>query len=178
MKNMPQNDPKFQVVYPPNGFIPVESFSMLVAPIAYVFSDPVFLYFMWREMFMSHFVKLFIISSDPECIVGLCALFESVLQSKDLQLFVHLRKIDCQPLRIVFKWIIRAFSGYLLSSQLLDLWDRIIAYNSLQILPSKIIKIWQVFLTSELFLGCKVRVMQNMRFFFSHFYFLFRRPII
>lgn len=85
---------------------------------------------------MTHFVKLFIISTDPECIVGLCALFETVLQSKDLQLFIHLRKIDCQPLRIVFKWLVRAFSGYLLSSQLLDLWDRVIAYNSLQILPS------------------------------------------
>ena len=40
-------------------------------------------------------------------------------------------------LRIAFKWLIRAFSGYLSSEQVLMLWDRIIAYNSLEILPGK-----------------------------------------
>lgn len=135
LKNMPANDPQFEVVYPPNGFIPFESFSMLVSPLCYVYSDPIFLYFMFRKVFMTHFIKLYIISTDPESIVGLCSLFETVLQSKDIQLFIHLKKIDCQPLKIVFKWLIRAFSGYLASSQLLELWDRMLALNTLEILP-------------------------------------------
>jgi hypothetical protein len=37
-------------------------------------------------------------------------------------------------LRIAFKWMMRAFSGYLASNQLLALWDRILAYDSLEIL--------------------------------------------
>ena len=40
-------------------------------------------------------------------------------------------------LRIAFKWLIRAFSGFLASDQVLLLWDRILAYNSLDILPGK-----------------------------------------
>ena len=38
-------------------------------------------------------------------------------------------------LRVAFKWLVRAFSGYLASEQVLMLWDRIIAFNSLEILP-------------------------------------------
>ena len=108
--------------------------TITVAPICYVYSDPVLLYYIFRRLFMNHFHKLTIISSDPECILGLCALFETILQSKDAQLFLHLKRIDAQPLKIVFKWLVRAFSGYLASSQLLDLWDRVLAFNTMEIL--------------------------------------------
>ena len=37
-------------------------------------------------------------------------------------------------LRLAFKWLIRAFSGYLASEQVLLLWDRVLAYNSTDIL--------------------------------------------
>lgn len=40
-------------------------------------------------------------------------------------------------LRISFKWMVRAFSGYLATDQLLLLWDRILGYNSLEILAGK-----------------------------------------
>lgn len=36
-------------------------------------------------------------------------------------------------LRIAFKWMVRAFSGYLSTDQLLLLWDRILGYDSLEI---------------------------------------------
>lgn len=36
-------------------------------------------------------------------------------------------------LRIAFKWIVRSFSGYLSTDQLLILWDRILGYDSLEI---------------------------------------------
>jgi len=39
------------------------------------------------------------------------------------------------PLRLAFKWLVRAFSGYLASEQVLLLWDRILAYDSLELLP-------------------------------------------
>ena len=44
--------------------------------------------------------------------------------------------ILCVPvcrLRIAFRWIVRAFSGYLSTDQLLILWDRILGYDSLEI---------------------------------------------
>ncbi len=137
IKGKMSSDEYHQVNYPPNGFIPFDGFSMLVAPLCFVYSDPVELYYIFRKFFMTHFFKLTVISSDPQSILGLCALFENILQAKDPHLFFHLRKIDVQPLKIVFKWLVKGFSGYLLSSQLLELWDRILAYNSLEILSSK-----------------------------------------
>lgn len=38
-------------------------------------------------------------------------------------------------LRLVIKWIMRAFSGHLPPEQLLSLWDLILAYDSLEIIP-------------------------------------------
>ena len=37
--------------------------------------------------------------------------------------------------RIVFKWIMRGFSGHLPPEQLLYLWDLILGYDSLEIVP-------------------------------------------
>lgn len=42
-------------------------------------------------------------------------------------------------LRIAFKWIVRAFSGYLSTDQLLLLWDRILGYDSLEIVAGRLI---------------------------------------
>jgi hypothetical protein len=102
----------------------------------FLIKDPILLYYIFRKYFMNHFYKLYVISSDPQCILGLCSLFENIFQSKNPKLFFHLRKNKVQPLTIAFKWIVSAFSGYLASSQLLELWDRILAYNSLEILAS------------------------------------------
>ena len=41
-------------------------------------------------------------------------------------------------LRIVFKWLMRAFSGYLSSGEVLRLWDKVFAYDSLEILPGRV----------------------------------------
>lgn len=38
-------------------------------------------------------------------------------------------------IRIVFKWIMRGFSGHLPPEQLLCLWDLILGYDSLEIIP-------------------------------------------
>lgn len=126
---------EFAVVYPPNGVIPFHGFAMYVAPMCYMYQDTVKLYYVFREMYMRYFFRLHSISSHPQGIVGLSLLFETLLQTHEAELFFHLKSIGCQPLKIAFKWLVRAFSGYLSSDQVLLLWDRILAYNSLEILP-------------------------------------------
>lgn len=42
---------------------------------------------------------------------------------------------NIHPIRVVFKWLMKGFSGHLLPEQLLNLWDMIIAYDSLEVLP-------------------------------------------
>uniref|UniRef100_A0A8B9QJ02 TBC1 domain family member 19 n=1 Tax=Apteryx owenii TaxID=8824 RepID=A0A8B9QJ02_APTOW len=111
------------VFYPPN-----------VAPLCFLYHEPSRLYQIFREMYVRFFFRLHSISSHPSGIVSLCLLFETLLQTHLPQLFYHLREIGAQPLRISFKWMVRAFSGYLATDQLLLLWDRILGYNSLEIL--------------------------------------------
>ncbi|PNI75895.1 TBC1D19 isoform 5 [Pan troglodytes] len=125
---------EYAVFYPPNGVIPFHGFSMYVAPLCFLYHEPSKLYQIFREMYVRFFFRLHSISSHPSGIVSLCLLFETLLQTYLPQLFYHLREIGAQPLRISFKWMVRAFSGYLATDQLLLLWDRILGYNSLEIL--------------------------------------------
>ncbi|XP_067381218.1 TBC1 domain family member 19 isoform X2 [Channa argus] len=120
------------VVYPPNGVIPFHGFSMY-APLCFLYNEPSKLYSVFREMYIRHFFRLHSISSSPSGIVSLCLQFEQLLQTHLPQLFYHLRQIGAQPLRIAFKWMVRAFSGYLSTDQLLLLWDRILGYDSLEV---------------------------------------------
>ncbi|XP_028902434.1 TBC1 domain family member 19 [Ornithorhynchus anatinus] len=125
---------EYAVFYPPNGVIPFHGFSMYVAPLCFLYHEPSKLYQIFREMYVRFFFRLHSISSHPSGVVSLCLLFETLLQTHLPQLFYHLREIGAQPLRISFKWMVRAFSGYLATDQLLLLWDRILGYNSLEIL--------------------------------------------
>lgn len=125
---------EFAVNYPPNGVIPFHGFAMYVAPMCFLYKETITLYYVFREMYVRYFFRLHSISSHPQGIVGLSLLFESLLQTHESDLFFHLKSVGCQPLKVAFKWLVRAFSGYLSSDQVLLLWDRILAYNSLEIL--------------------------------------------
>ncbi|XP_077357618.1 TBC1 domain family member 19 isoform X2 [Festucalex cinctus] len=127
-----EGDEDFAVFYPPNGVIPFHGFSMYVAPLCFLYNEPSKLYSVFREMYTRYFFRLHAVSSACSGIVSLCLLFERLLQTHLPQLFYHLRQIGAQPLRIAFKWMIRAFSGYLCTDQLLFLWDRILGYDSLE----------------------------------------------
>ncbi|KAJ8008054.1 hypothetical protein DPEC_G00100790 [Dallia pectoralis] len=124
---------EFAVVYPPNGVIPFHGFSMYVAPLCFLYNEPSKLYAVFREMYVRYFFRLHSISSSTSGIMSLCLQFERLLQTHLPQLFYHLREIGAQPLRVAFKWMVRAFSGYLSTDQLLLLWDRILGYDSLEI---------------------------------------------
>ncbi|XP_070197839.1 TBC1 domain family member 19-like isoform X2 [Littorina saxatilis] len=126
---------EFAVVYPPNGVIPFHGFAMYVAPLCYVYNDVVTLYHVFRQMYIQYFFRLHSVSSDPQGIVALSLLFEILLQTNEPELFFHLKNVGCQPLKIAFKWLMRAFSGFLASDQVLLLWDRVLSFDSLEILP-------------------------------------------
>ncbi|XP_078590504.1 TBC1 domain family member 19-like [Branchiostoma floridae x Branchiostoma japonicum] len=125
---------EFQVTYPPSGVIPFHGFTMYAASLCFVYDEPARLYFVFREMYTRYFFHLHHMSSHPQGIVSLCALFESLLQTHEPELFYHLKGVGAQPLKIAFKWLMRAFAGFLGSDQLLLLWDRVLGFNSLEIL--------------------------------------------
>jgi len=106
-----------QVYYPPNGVVPFHGFAMYAAPLCYVYNDPTTLYFAFRTIYTRYFYQLHTLSSHPHGIISLCLLFETLLQTHEPALFLHLKTIGVQPLRLAFKWLVRAFSGYLASEQ-------------------------------------------------------------
>lgn len=124
----------FSVVYPPNGFIPFHGFSLYAAPLGFVCAQAPQLYYLFRQIYTRYFFRLHNISSHPQGILSLCALFENLLQTNEPALFYHLKEVGAHPLRLAFNWLIYAFAGYLETEQLLLLWDRIFAYDSVELL--------------------------------------------
>ncbi|XP_055639366.1 TBC1 domain family member 19 isoform X2 [Toxorhynchites rutilus septentrionalis] len=119
---------------PACGFVPFHGICMLAAPFCYLYDNPVSLYFTFRAFYIRYCHRLTTINTHPQGIVSLCLLFEKLLQTHEPQLWSHFRELQIQPIRVVFKWLMRAFSGHLPPEQLLTLWDLILGYDSLEIL--------------------------------------------
>ncbi|KAH0550622.1 TBC1 domain family member 19 [Cotesia glomerata] len=123
------------LVFPPSGVIPFHGFTMYATPFCYLYDDPCSMYFTFRAFYLRYWLRLHTVSSHEQGIVALCLLFERLLQCHEPQLWAHFRNMKIQPVKIVFKWLMRGFSGHLPPEQLLYLWDLILGYDSLEIIP-------------------------------------------
>ncbi|EUB64252.1 TBC1 domain-containing protein [Echinococcus granulosus] len=123
--------------FPPSGVVPFHGFSMYVSPLCYLYDDPVELYIVFRELYIRYFHKLHTITDNEESILSLCITFERILLEKEPRLVLHLMSIGSPPLQIAFRWLLRGFSGYLAVEQVLLLWDRVLAWDSIEILASE-----------------------------------------
>ncbi|KAF2356069.1 Rab-GTPase-TBC domain [Trinorchestia longiramus] len=123
------------VAYPPAGVIPFHGFAMYAAPLTCLFEDPVPLYFTFRELYCRYWAHLHVISSHSQGAAALAQQFQQLLQSSERQLWYHCSSLGINLLSIVFRWLVRAFSGYLCPDQLFHLWDVVLAYGSLEVLP-------------------------------------------
>jgi hypothetical protein len=131
----PVYDQESEHFVPPSGVQPFPGFVHYAAPMCYLFQRPEPFYYVFRCLWCRYFCKLNCIRSQPETLLPLCRLFENLLQSRDAQLYFHLCTINVNPLQIAFPWIQFAFSSYLGVEQTLILWDRILGFDSLNILP-------------------------------------------
>jgi hypothetical protein len=62
-------------------------------------------------------------------------LFENLVKEADSELFFHIsHNLGSHPLDIVFKWILYAFVGVLDAEQVLLMWDRMIGFNSVDVI--------------------------------------------
>ncbi|XP_043482486.1 TBC1 domain family member 19 [Leptopilina heterotoma] len=123
------------LVFPPSGVIPFHGFTMYGSPFCYLYDDPCAMYYTFRAFYLRYWFRLHTVSSHGQGIVALCLLFERLLQCHEPQLWAHFKNIHIHPVKIVFKWLMRGFSGYLPPEQLLYLWDLILGYDSLEIIP-------------------------------------------
>ncbi|KAE8896971.1 hypothetical protein PF005_g12383 [Phytophthora fragariae] len=118
---------------PPNGVLPFSGLVMYMAPLAYLYSDPVEIYFVFRELYARYWSKLNAIRTERGTILPLCKLFEDLVVRSSPAAVFHLINIGLKPLDIAFPWIQSAFSGTLDIDQVLLLWDRVIGYDSLEL---------------------------------------------
>ncbi|GMF26587.1 unnamed protein product [Phytophthora fragariaefolia] len=118
---------------PPNGVLPFSGLVMYMAPLAYLYADPAEIYFVFRELYARYWSKLNAICTDRGTILPLCKLFEDLVVRSSPTAVFHLINIGLKPLDIAFPWIQSAFSGILDIDQVLVLWDRVIGYDSLEL---------------------------------------------
>ncbi|CAH1159529.1 unnamed protein product [Phaedon cochleariae] len=130
-----QNCPENTITFPPSGVIPFHGFTMYAAPFCYLFESPVELYHVFRAFYVRYWHRLHRVCANSQGVVALCLQFEKLLQCFDPVLWTHFKRYRIPPLRVVIKWIMRAFSGHLPPEQVLTLWDLILAYDSLEIVP-------------------------------------------
>lgn len=124
-----------KTVFPPNGIVPFEGLTLICSPICYMFQNNVDVFYTFRNLYAKHLCRLHVVSSQPDSLIYLCKFFEDLLQSREPQLFYHLLQLNIHPLSIAFHWIFHGFAGYLRVDQLLILWDRVLGFSNLLLLP-------------------------------------------
>jgi hypothetical protein len=108
---------------------------MFCAPLSYLYRKHETQYYVFRAMYVKYWCKLQILSSRPGSILYLSCMFESLLESTLPEVFYHCVKLGVQPLTIAFPWLFSAFVGCVTVSEVLLLWDRIVGFDSLLLLP-------------------------------------------
>nr|XP_037270703.1 LOW QUALITY PROTEIN: TBC1 domain family member 19-like [Rhipicephalus microplus] len=119
----------------PCGAVPHYGFSLLVSPLCFMYAEVGIMYAVFREMYCRYFHKLMAISSDPQGIVSLLLTFERLVQYREPEFLPALasKNVNLQP--IVFQMLMQSFCAHLPVEEVLRLWDRILGYDSVYVLP-------------------------------------------
>lgn len=118
---------------PPNRIIPFHRLVYFAPPFCFLYARPSEAYFVFRAAYCRLFCRLSIISSATSGILALSRCFETLLVSRAPHLVYKCVSLGVSPLQCSFGWLFSAFSGFLEVDQLLLLWDRLLAYDSLDL---------------------------------------------
>lgn len=123
------------VPFPPSGVPPFRGQSQYGFPLCYVYTQPQQLYYVYRTLWSRFWSQLHSFSSQPSGLLSLILLFEELMQEHLTEVCTHLMHLDVHPTSMALPWIISAFSSALPVDQTLLLWDRILGFDSLELLP-------------------------------------------
>lgn len=121
--------------YPPAGLLPCMKFSAYSGPFSYISDKKEEAYYIFRAFYCKYLCYLHTLSSHNQSIISLCKLFEDLLQMFEPEVCYHLNQLGINPLKTAFPWIFYGFVGYLDIDQIYLVWDRILGFESLEILP-------------------------------------------
>jgi hypothetical protein len=121
-------------VFPPSGAIPFRGFASFACPLCYLSSEPRQVHLLNRAMWARYWCGLHALSSERGSLLPLLTTFERLLAEVEPRLVHHLALLGAQPVDLAFDWLVFAFVGYLEIDQVLLLWDRVLGYDSLDVL--------------------------------------------
>lgn len=121
---------------PPSGIVPFRGYSWYACPFACLADRLETGYPLFRAFYCRYLCRLHTISCQPATLIPLCALFESLIFTSVPHVVYHLVQLgpDTAPLRFAFPWIVYSFIGCLRAEQVLILWDRIVGFNSTELI--------------------------------------------
>ncbi|EKX50999.1 hypothetical protein GUITHDRAFT_103588 [Guillardia theta CCMP2712] len=122
-------------VFPPCGIVPFRGIVMYATPLCYQYINTTELYYVFRSLYAQYCCRLHTVTSDTGDIMQLARQFESLLQETNTLLYHHILSKGVHPLKLAFNWIVFVFAGYLDVDQVLTVWDRILAWDSLLLVP-------------------------------------------
>jgi len=124
-----------QLLVPPCGVVPFRGFSYYACPFAFLADKLEDAYPMLRAFYCRHLSRLHTISPQPKTLLPLCMLFESLVFTVVPCASFHLVQMgpEAAPLQIAFPWIVRGFVGFLPTTEVLWLWDRIVGFDSVDL---------------------------------------------
>jgi len=117
---------------PPSGIVPFRGYSCYAYPFAFLSDRLEVAYPLFRTFYCRYLSRLHTISCEPGTLLHLCTLFESLVFNKVPHVSLHLAQLGAEaaPLRTAFPWIVRGFVGFLRVDEVLQLWDRVIGFDS------------------------------------------------
>merc|ERR1740117_446383 len=124
-----------QILFPPCGSLPPRGLCQYMYPLAYLYNERERLYRVHAALWTRYWCRLHAINSHKDSILYLTTMFERLMQDHAAAVCMHLMHFDLHPTRIAFPWLVMAFSNYLPTAEVLLLWDRVIGFDSLQLLP-------------------------------------------
>ncbi len=120
--------------------VPYYGFALKAAPLAYLYRSEEEIINALRSMFARYWCQLNVVRNSPPnsnltLLPNLCSQFERLMSTQCPEVLLHMLSLNVSPLEIAFPWIHLAFSNALPVEELLSLWDRILGFDSLLILP-------------------------------------------
>ena len=120
---------------PPCAVQPFRGFVSYTAPLTFVYEQEEPMFYCLRAMYARFWCKLNVMRTAKSTLLPLCKLFEQLVIEHHPRLFFYLVQIGVDPLAVALPWIQFGFVGLLDVDQVLLLWDRVLGFEDLSLLP-------------------------------------------
>ncbi|KAJ3402034.1 hypothetical protein HDV05_008787, partial [Chytridiales sp. JEL 0842] len=121
--------------YPPSSVLPFSGLSSYAMLTSFLHSDLNNAYITFRNLYVRYFHSLHTLHPTTG-LPSLCATFESFLKQLDPLIPFHLNSISVDPLKFATEWMVTGFVWVLDVEQVMALWDRVLGFGRLEILPA------------------------------------------